>query len=129
MPVTYEIDKAKGIIRTRCVGGVTFEEIVDHFSALVGDPNCPDQLDVLLDLSGQTTLPDAARLRGVTHEIAKIRDRVRFDACAIVAPSDALFGLLRMFEVFAQEQFRATRVFRKVGEAELWLVTERSSAP
>jgi hypothetical protein len=127
MPVTYEIDKSRGIIRTRCVGDVVFEDIVEHFRTLVNDPDCPDRLDVVLDLSGQTTLPDSGKLRGVTHEIAKIRDRVRFDACAIVAPSDALFGLLRMFEVFAQEQFRATRVFRASGEAEAWLVAERSS--
>jgi hypothetical protein len=33
-----------------------------------------------------------------------------------------------MFEVFAQEQFRATRVFRQVAEAESWLMTERASA-
>jgi hypothetical protein len=127
MPVLYEIDRANGLIRTRCVGNVQFPEIVAHFETLVNDPDCPERLDVLLDLTQQTTLPDSEKLRGVTHEIAKIRDRVRFDACAIVAPTDALFGLLRMFEVFAQEQFRATRVFRTEDEAEQWLMAERTS--
>jgi hypothetical protein len=127
MPVTYEIDKKRGIIRTRCVGDVTFEEVLGHFRTLVSDPDCPERLDVLLDLSAQTILPNSGQLRGVSQEIAKVRDRVRFDACAIVAPSDALFGLIRMFEVFAEGQFRATRVFRAVEEAEAWLLAEQSS--
>jgi hypothetical protein len=27
---------------------VTLEEVIDHFSALARDPDCPDHLDVLL---------------------------------------------------------------------------------
>jgi hypothetical protein len=128
MPVTYEIDKTKQIIRTRCAGNVTFEEVIGHFPELERDPDCPDRLDVLLDLSDLASLPQSDQLRAVSHEIDRVRGRVRFDACAIVASKDAVFGIARVFEVFAEEGFRVTRVFRTVDEAEAWLASQQSPA-
>ena len=121
MPITYHIDAAKRRIHTRCVGPVTPGEVSDHFAVLVRDPVCPDELDVLLDLSEMTSLPERDQLRDVTSTIARIRARVRFGRCAIIAPQDALFGMSRMFEVFAAEYFLATQVFRAVHDGALWL--------
>ena len=47
--------------------------------------------------------------------------RVQFLNCAIIAPKDALFGMSRMFEVFAEQYFAATRVFRTREEGAIWL--------
>jgi len=104
---------------------VTIEEVVDHFRTLEHDPDCPDHVDVLLDLSEETSIPKTENLRRVTSEISRIQARVQFGACAIVACTDALFGMLRMFEVFAEEYFRESRVFRSVSEAEAWLALQR----
>src|SRR5215813_5845170 len=125
MPVSYQIDQIQGIIRTKCLGNVTLDEVIEHFGALEQDPECPDHLDVLLDLSETTSKPNADQLKAVSNEIGRIRKRVRFDACAIVACQDALFGMARMFEVFAEDRFRATRVFRALDEAEKWLDSQR----
>jgi|KBSSwiStaDraftv2_1062776.scaffolds.fasta_scaffold2015788_2 hypothetical protein len=125
MPVTYQIDKANRIIRTRCTGAVTLEEVIDHFHVLERDADCPDRLDVLLDVSEGTSIPATENLRVVTREISRIRGRVQFGACAIVACTDALFGMLRMFEVFTEEYFRESCVFRTVSEAETRLVSQR----
>jgi hypothetical protein len=128
VPVLYEIDKMKNIIRTRCIGKVTFEEVIDHFRILENDPYCPEQLDVLLDLSAQESLPERVQLMAVSHEIGRIQGKVRFNACAIVVPSDAFFGMIRMFEVFVEKKFMVTQVFRTIDEAENWLnVQQRSS--
>ena len=129
MPVTYSIDKAQRIIRTKCAGFVTLDQVVDHFRMLEQDPVCPGKLDVLLDLSETTSLPESTQLKLVSEEIGRVRTRVQFGACAIVANRDALFGMARMFEVFAAERFRATRVFRTHGEAEAWLASQRSDGP
>lgn len=128
MSVTYHIDKVTGIIRTRCIGAVTFDEVLNHFQELERDPDCPDLLDVLLDLSEMTSLPEANQLRAVSHQIGRIRERVMFNACAIVACQDVLFGMMRMFEIFAEERFRMMCVFREVGEAETWLTSQQSLA-
>jgi hypothetical protein len=123
MPVKYKIDKANRIIRTRCTGPVTIEEVVDHFRILERDPDCPDSMDVLLDLSEETSIPEKANLQRVAEEIRRIRGRVQFGSCAIVAGTDALFGMLRMLEVFTEQYFRESFVFRTVDEAEVWLAS------
>ena len=128
MPVTYQIDKTKNIIHTRCIGPVTIEEVIDHFRVLERDPNCPNHVDVLLDLSEQTSIPTNENLRDVTREIGRIRNNVQFGACAIVACSDALFGMLRMLEVFTEEYFGQSHVFRTTSEAEAWLVLHSTSS-
>jgi hypothetical protein len=128
MPVTYQIDKTKRIIHTRCIGKVTIKDVIDHFRVLARDPNCPAHVDVLLDLSEQTSIPTNENLRDVTREIGRIRNGVQFGTCAIVACSDALFGMLRMFEVFIEEYFRESHVFRTTSEAEAWLVLHSTSS-
>jgi len=126
MPVTYKIDHSRGLIRTKCSGAVTFEEVLDHFQVLQGDPECPACLSVLLDFSELQTTPDSAQLRTVNHAIASIRSRVQFDVCAIVATTDVMFGIGRMFEILAEKQFRVIHVFRSVTDAEAWLTSQQS---
>jgi len=125
MPVTYKIDRANRLIRTKCTGPITVDDVVEHFRVLEHDPLCPDCVDVLLEVRDGTSVPKTEELRTVTHEIARIRGRVQFGICAIVAPTDALFGMMRMFEVFTEDYFHETRVFRTVVEAELWLASRR----
>lgn len=126
MPVQYQIDKANGLIRTKCIGDVTLKEVIDHFQMLVLDPDCPDDLDVLLDLTEQTSVPQSRELREVTVAIRRAEQRVRFGICAIVASTDALYGMLRVFQVFTEDLFREAQVFRTTRDAEMWLATERA---
>src|SRR5258708_3962932 len=123
MPVTYTIDARSKLIRTSCSGAVSLAEVVEHFQTLAADPDCSGGLDVLLDLSGMGTLPESRQLGAVRSAVGSIRNRVQFGACAIVATRDALFGMMRMFEVVAGDHFRAVRVFRRRNEAEAWLVS------
>ena len=125
MPVTYTIDTKERVIRTRCIGMVTLAEVAGHFQELEGDPGCVEGLNVLLDLSEVESLPDSNQIRAVVLELKKIQKKVRFGACAVVAVRDALFGMLRMFEVMAQDYFRVIRVFRATTEAEVWLASQR----
>lgn len=129
MPVIYRIDASRGLIRTKCVGDVTFPEVADHFRALEKDPDCPEKLDVLLDLRETTSLPTDLQLKAVSEQIARIRRSVQFGACAIVASSDALFGTAKVFEVVAARVFRVTDVFRGPAAAEAWLAEQRAPLP
>jgi hypothetical protein len=80
---------------------------------------------VLLDVDHADSLPESKQLRVVNSHIAAIRAKVEFGMCAIVANRDAMFGMMRMFAVFAEENFRAIRVFRETAEAEKWLSTRQ----
>jgi len=124
MPVVYRIDKASNIVRVRGTGNVTIGEVIAHFRELEKDPDCPERLDVVLDLTEQTSIPRAEYLREIAFEIGRIRKHVRFGACGIAAGTDALFGMLRMFEVFAERYFSKSRVFRTVAEAEAWMASQ-----
>ena len=123
MPVTYRIDPDAKLIRTRCMGEVTFTEVADHFRELERDPACGEDFDVVLDLSEVSSIPTPGQLRAVTIEIERLQPKIPFRACAVVANTDVLFGMSRMFEAFAEERFRAIRVFRTVEEAEGWLAS------
>ena len=125
MPITYEIDKTRRLIRTQCVGHVSFDEVMQHFGTLEQDPGCPERLDVLLNLTELTSVPETHQLRHITEKIAHVQSKIKFEVCAIVSDTDLLFGLARMFVVFAEERFRATHVFRKVDDAEKWLISQQ----
>jgi hypothetical protein len=128
MPVRYQINHEASIIETRCTGEVTMDEVLGHFQQLEAEPSLPGRLDVLLDLENSTTLPESAQLLEVTQAIERLKTKVEWGTCAIIASCDALFGMIRMFEVFAEGLFARTRVFRERKEAESWLAAIRSSA-
>jgi hypothetical protein len=92
------------------------------------DPDCPDLLDVFLDLSEVQSIPETRQISTVISEMNRIRGQVRFGACAILANRDALVGMMRVFEVMAENYFRVTCTFRVANEAEAWLVSQQSLA-
>ena len=121
MPVTYQIDGTRNTVRTRCTGHVKLHEVIAHFEELMHDPHCPRQLNVLLDLTELTSAPTSEQLVSVREAITQARSTVQFHTCAIAAPTDLLFGVMRMFEVFTEKEFQLTRTFRQLEDAEKWL--------
>jgi hypothetical protein len=111
-----------------CTGHVNFAEVVDHFRQLKEDPACLERMDVLLDVSNVDSLPDSNQIGAVGTALAAIRPKVQFGACSIVAAKDAMFGMMRMFEVRAGDYFGAVRVFRKAADAEIWLASQQAPA-
>jgi hypothetical protein len=127
VPVTYSIDPTRQLIRTTCVRPLTFAQVIDHFRELNEDPACSGRLDVLLDVTDIDSLPDSSQLGAVGTAVIAIRKKVQFGSCAIVADRDALFGMMRVFEVKAGDYFEAIRVFRRMAEAEIWLSSQTAS--
>jgi hypothetical protein len=128
VPVTYKIDAARRLIYTTCSGPVELQEIADHFQQLLRDPECVGAFDVLLDVSAQQKIPISTELGAVTREIAAVRRKVQFGSCAIVAPGDVMFGMMRMFEIFATPYFKTIRVFRSLADAQAWLGLEHRNS-
>ncbi len=128
MPISYQIDAEKNLLRTTAVGQLTLQEVVNHFRTLEQDAQRPERPDVFLDLSEVDSAPDTRQLSIVVGEMKRIGAKLRFGACAILASRDALFGMMRMFEALAEEFFRETRTFRDETEALVWLVSRQSLA-
>ena len=126
MPVTYQINREARFIETYCTGVVTFDEVMGHFEQLEAEAALPERLDVLLDLAGATTLPESGQLLEVARAVERLKAKLEWGACAIVASHDALFGMSRMFEAFAEESFARIAVFRKREDAKGWLACCRA---
>jgi len=121
VPVVYRIDSEQHRIVTHCVGETTLREVLSHFDELEMDPACPDGADVLLDLSQITSLPNVGQIRAAAERAGIAARSVRFGAIAIVAASEAIFGMARVFETFTERHFSRTGVFRNREAAERWL--------
>ena len=129
MPVRYRLNSESGSIHTRCVGDVTLEDVMGHFDELRRDPALPRRLDVLLDLGEMQSIPERDQLWSVAGALDGLASELEWGVCAIVASSDALFGMIRVFMVFAEEVFVRTQVFRTLAEAEAWLASQRAGDP
>jgi hypothetical protein len=127
MPVTYRIDAARRMIHTTCSSPLTFADVIGHFRTLMTDPTCAGHLDVLLDVSQADSLPKSSQFGAMNAELAGLRQKVEFQACAVIATRDAMFGMMRIFEVMAAPYFRLIRVFRDSAEAKAWLVSEQAA--
>ncbi|HET9293409.1 MAG TPA: hypothetical protein VFO06_03880 [Gemmatimonadales bacterium] len=121
MPVTYRIDASRNLIHTTCTGMVTLQEVLDHFAVLMQDPNRSHGLDVLLDLTQIDSVPTSDELRIVTSQIAHIRPAIEFGRCAVAASREAMYGMSRMFEVYAEDHFTKVQAFRTLEQAAGWL--------
>jgi SpoIIAA-like len=121
MPITFSIDMRASLIRTIGSEDVTLPEIDAHFNELSQTWPRGAKLDVLLDLSECSALPEISQLQAAASRIQVFGGRKRFGACAIVARRELLYGLMRVFELFAERTFVAVRVFRNEPSAMVWL--------
>ena len=70
----------------------------------------------------------SSQLRLIAAEVGRVKKtKIEWGACAIIASSDAMFGMTRMFQVFAEEHFADSCVFREREEAERWIAALRTS--
>jgi hypothetical protein len=129
MPIRHEIDPERRLIRTTCTGAVSLDQVLHHFQTLEVAADLPEPLDVLLDLSGLGSAPEAEQIQVIAAEIARLLGRVRWGRCAIVATRDLVYGVSRVLEARAEESFVAVQVFRERAAAEAWLAGERGGRP
>jgi len=119
MPVSFEIDAARGIVRTVASGRVTYDDLARHLAEEEGD----DALGLaeLLDGRGATTdiTPNQVRLL-VARTDALVR-KGRFGALAIVTDNTFAFGMARMYQILTEPLPVQIGVFRSLDEATAWL--------
>lgn len=120
MPIEYRIDHDWELVRTRCTGQVTLQEVIEHFDVLERDPERPPRLHVLLQLTGMLTLPRSDELQAVAARMKRLTT-LRFGVCAILVDRDIVFGIARMFAAFAESRFESVQVFKSAEAAETWL--------
>ena len=128
MPVIYTIDVPSALIVTRCVGHVTLAEVRDHFRELARVWPPVERLNVLLDLTEQTSLPTLRELEGVAAEITAQLGPSPFGRCAVITEQDSLFESMEMFQVLVGHFFEKMEIFRTSSAAIAWMAPTTPNA-
>lgn len=121
MPVRYRIDTRRHAVFSTAEGVVTDDELLANQRAVQEDPQFSPDLDLLFDARPVTELratSDGIRLLALTSPFAAGSRR------ALVADSDEVFGMARMYESRSAGSPGETRSFRQIEEALDWLHLE-----
>ena len=125
MPATYAIDIERKLVRSRIWGAPTEEEILDHGRRLRADPCFQPDFRQLLDMS---------ELKEILISPQDVRQAARDQFFspgarrALVAHSDAAFGMARMYALASEVEGQTIKVFREFCAAEAWLGVEKDAA-
>lgn len=118
MPVSYTIDRDRGVVFTTVTGPVSVADMLAHFKELGADRVYQPHFDGLSDFTESTlqqaTGEDLRRLALALPLTAPARR-------ALVVGSDLHFAFGRMVEMNRSTPGIETRVFRSRADAEAWL--------
>ena len=118
MPCSYLIDVKRRIVFSRGWGVLTDQEIFAHVKALGADARFDPGFQQIIDFRPLTEIRvTGAGVRGVARENPYRRDARR----AMVVSTDEGYGLIRMYEMFAEVEQDQLRIFRDIGPALEWI--------
>jgi len=120
MPVSYSFNGR--IIRLDCIGEYTSDDVRGAYAAALQDPACPPNTVFLLDVTHSTSLANrpSEDIRETAYFWGSQPDMID-TRCAIIAPIDLYYGLMRMASMIVEEYGVKTEVFRTEEEALKWL--------
>ena len=120
LPVNYVI-KGK-LLKISCSKDSIPQDLKDVLVKALSDPNCPDKVFFLLDVSQSTSM--AHRTAGEIFEIARflvLHSKKLANRCAVLTSSDIQYGLCRMGSAYIENYGINSEVFRNLDEALHWL--------
>jgi hypothetical protein len=125
MPLTYQIDGSKGIVRSVGTGMLSMLDLQQYFAATRADPQFDPAMHRLMDLRGVTQLPSSDDVRALAA-FARTKAPTESARMAVIAPSDLAFGVSMMFKGFVGFGDRLL-IVRDEDEALRWLERAESS--
>ena len=125
MPATYEIDKQRRLVITTGLGRVTLAEALAHQEQLRKDPDFDPSFSQIMDLTRITDFAlEADDIRRLAQKTIFSRESRR----AIVASSDLVYGLGRMYEILREiAGGDGIRVFRNLDAALDWIFSKNKN--
>jgi hypothetical protein len=118
--LTYSVDRARRLVTLTASGVLTTEEVLASQRQVRADPHFDPSFSLLADYRSATISDiDAVQMQEIAANVP-LGSRSRR---AYVVSGDLNFGMLRMFEAFAEMAQRggAARAFRDMDEALRWL--------
>ncbi len=122
-PISFVNDDAAHRRIATFAGPIGDRELFDAYQSLLNDPTYDPSVDDLIDLRGVTHM--AVTSAGLHRLIALYDERPSTGhqtRAAIVAPSDVLYGVSRMFQTLRGDgNADEVEVFRTLRDASVWL--------
>ncbi|HKW15022.1 MAG TPA: hypothetical protein VJS69_11100 [Candidatus Krumholzibacteria bacterium] len=132
MPITYEIDHDRKLVRARITGTLTRDDAFQYQQHVWALPEVRGY-NQLIDASDMghvdIPFPSADAMRELSSLAASMDDPTLKTRFAIVATSAFAYGLARMYATYRALDPRSTRavsVFRSVDDATKWLESDES---
>ena len=123
MPVAHRFDAEAGLLIVVMDGIVGDEDLLKYAQHITENPAIPTGHDELIDLRGAEGIADVSGpvLRRIADMFTQSDRTPEQSRVALVASSDAAYGLSRMYQTFRSESPLDLRVFREMSEARTWL--------
>jgi hypothetical protein len=117
--ITYHFEG--DFLFTTIEGETSYEDVKAYLDRLMEDPGFRPGMPGLIDCRRVKSVFSIFDLRRTAAD-AKKRPKMQVPArAAVLASSNLIYGLLRMYEVFNEGNPAETRVFREPEEAMVWL--------
>jgi hypothetical protein len=121
MPISYHIDHSVGVVFAHGTGGLKSEDIIAHIVTLLKGPAFTPGLSELCDFREVTQFQGyAVDINKIVSTDKEYQASLTGGKLAIVASSDHLFGMMRMYEMLSTSPFEI-RIFRDIDKANIWL--------
>lgn len=118
MPASYTIDTDRRLVVSRIWGAPAEDEIFDHGQRLRNDPQFRPDFRQLVDMSDLTEIRVGS---GLIREASRNQFFSPGVRRAVVANSEAAFGMARMYAIASENAGQTIEVFRDMDAAEAWL--------
>jgi hypothetical protein len=116
-----------GRFQVRASGAVTFEQVEAFLVDLVKHPGAKPGMEFLVDASLVEAVPSTPELRRIARMLKPLVER-GMTGIAIVTENPFVYGVARMFSVFAEAVGANVGTFREAAEARRWLAELRARA-
>lgn len=126
MPISVSIDAHTNCIRLTVDGRPGPTESHVAVNLMKGYGTAQDRA-LLVDASALDQLPSSAVLWDVMLPIAREVAAAGFSPIVLVAPTDAQYGVGRMFQAMSEHSGLTFAVFRREDDAARWLDNQRRS--
>lgn len=110
----------RGLIKVTASGDLTFADIAVMLDELLDDARVTQGTSLLMNAMTVTSAPSTAELRIIARDLKPLHDR-GVERLAIFTDSTFVYGVARMFAVFAEAVNLKVGAFRRQDDAERWL--------
>ena len=104
-------------------GDVTYAEVQRAIDDILAHRDFAERRKLLVDSQRVTGAPSTAELRAIVRDMKPLFDK-QVSTMAIVTDTSFVYGVARMFAVFAESFGLRVRAFRTMEDAEVWLAVQ-----